>query len=436
MLKLEHEFLDPGDAKGDQVRASWGRLAISLNGVKVTRCISGADTVRESIYGPLYPIAEWLAARWWSILYELDNGANSREPLYARRHDLLLAEEGFALPRLWFQSRGSDVHVISYPFKHPTIPIEFTEPRADAIIPAEELEGLLGDFISAVANRLTAKGVANTTLHADWKAIVNTTKDEKAFCIAAARLGLDPFDLPDPIAEAIEAAGTALPVSVHEDLFALAGSKDLGAWTKLVAQLLKTTKRNITDTSALDNLQKALTKTRIRTDVPGYVVGYARAEKVRSLLKLNGDLLSTHNDLLDAFSLEADAASTAHTWEQQGLRGALAYGDKGTPVFVLNKRANDRSQRFAMARAIHEHLFHSGTSPRIITEVRSVDQSISRSFAAELLLPKRELSKRITTKVVYGEQVDAFADEFGVETDVVRYHIKNHKLAEVEELAL
>lgn len=436
MLKLDHAFLDAGDAVGDEVKATWGRLAISLNGRNATRAISGSDTVRDAHYGPLYPIAEWFASRWWSILYELDNGTNSRDPKYARRHDLLLAEQGFALPRLWFQSRGTDVHITSFPFKHPAIPIEFTEQRTDAIIPTEELAGVLGDFISAVANRLTAKGVANTTLHADWKAIVSANKDERVFCIAAAQLGLDPFDLPDPIAKAIEAAGASLPASVHEDLFALAGSKDLDTWTKLVTQLLKTTKKNITDTSRLDDLQKALSKSRVRTDQPGFAIGYARAEKVRSLLKLNGDLLSTHDEFLDAFSLESDAASTTHAWEQQGLRGALAYAAKGTPVFVLNKRANERSQRFAMARALHEHLFRSGNSPRIITEVRSVDQSISRSFAAELLLPKRELSKRITGKVVYGNQVDDFADEFGVETDVVRYHIKNHKLAEVEELAL
>lgn len=437
MLKLEHEFLDAGDAKGDEVRATWGRLAIHLGDETATRCIDRrADSVRTSVYGPLYPVAEWFAANWWSILYELDNGTNSKARSYPRRHDLQLGEQGFALPRLVFQSRGQDIRISSFPFKHPAVPIEFTGPPMEIRMERAELVKVLSAFIELISNRLAANKVKGTPLQNDWNAVRSAGADEQAFCVAAAQLGFDPYDLPDNVAKAIEKAGTTLPKTVHQDVFSLAAANDLNKWVALVRELLKAPTQKATDTSALDDLRRATQRVKVNAQLPPYAVGYARAEKVRSLLNLNGDLLGSHQELLNAFSLDGDEACATKGWQQQGLRGALTYSEKNAPVFVLNHEANERSQRFAMGRAIHEHLFRSSIAPRIITEVRSVDQSINRSFAAELLVPKRELSKRIKAKVVYGDQVDALADEFGVESDVIRYHIKNHKLAEVDDLAL
>jgi Zn-dependent peptidase ImmA (M78 family) len=435
MLRLEHEFLNAGDAKGDEVRATWGRLAIHLGNGTVTRCIDRrADSVRSSVYGPLYPVAEWFAANWWSILYELDNGTNSKARTYPRRHDLQLGEQGFALPRLVFQSIGQDIRISSFPFKHPAVPIEFTP--MEIRMQRDELIIVLSEFIELIANRLATNKVKGTALQNDWNAVRSANADEQAFCMAAAQLGFDPYDLPEKVAKAIEKVGSTLPKTVHQDVFALAATNNLNEWVTLIGGLLKVPERNATDNSVLANLRTTAQKVKVNAQLPPYAVGYARAEKVRSLLNLNGDLLSSHVELLSAFSLDGDEACVNKGWQQQGLRGVLAYSEKNAPVFVLNDAANERSQRFAMSRAIHEHLFRSSIGPRVITEVRSVAQSINRSFAAELLVPKRELSKRIKAKVVYGDQVDALADEFGVESDVIRYHIKNHKLAEVDDLAL
>ena len=70
-LQIEFDWEDPQAAKGPELRATWARLRILINNVPVTQVLdSSARSVRDGIYIPLYPLAEWLAMHWWSLFHE------------------------------------------------------------------------------------------------------------------------------------------------------------------------------------------------------------------------------------------------------------------------------------------------------------------------------------------------------------------------------
>ena len=110
-LKLSVEWEDPGAAKGDELRATWCRLSIYVGDIPITRVLDErAQTVRDAVYCPAYPLAEWFAFNWWSILNESERPSSSGD-----RHNLRFAREGFALPDLELFSEDSLIRAIWRP---------------------------------------------------------------------------------------------------------------------------------------------------------------------------------------------------------------------------------------------------------------------------------------------------------------------------------
>lgn len=68
-ISIEFDWQDPLSAKGRELRATWADLRITIDGKTVTSVLdTKSKTVRSSIYLPLYPLAEWIAGHWWSLL--------------------------------------------------------------------------------------------------------------------------------------------------------------------------------------------------------------------------------------------------------------------------------------------------------------------------------------------------------------------------------
>ena len=88
-------WIEPGGAKGSELRATWARLAIEIDGKSVTRAIDSLSRgVRDSVYLPLYPFAEWLVTNWWFLLYEVEPRQLGAGEGFYGRHSLRSAGEG------------------------------------------------------------------------------------------------------------------------------------------------------------------------------------------------------------------------------------------------------------------------------------------------------------------------------------------------------
>src|SRR3954454_10671405 len=109
-VTFQYEWIDPAGAKGAELRATWARLEIDIDGHIVTRAIDGVSRgVRDSLYLPLYPLAEWLVTNWWFLLYEVEPRRLGTGNGYYGRHSLRSAGEGFALPSILFSATGATV---------------------------------------------------------------------------------------------------------------------------------------------------------------------------------------------------------------------------------------------------------------------------------------------------------------------------------------
>ena len=100
-LKFEIDWVDAERINGPELSATWASLRIYAGDSVITRVLDArAKTVRDFVYVPLYPLAEWLATNWWFLTQEINNPEKEDDPDFHRRHALSASREGYAFPDL------------------------------------------------------------------------------------------------------------------------------------------------------------------------------------------------------------------------------------------------------------------------------------------------------------------------------------------------
>jgi hypothetical protein len=111
-LRFAYEW-EPGDGvRSPELAATWCRLEIWVGNDCVSRVEDiGSGSTRRSLYGSLYPLAEWLAYNWWLIhahtrptalpshrwSFSQLRHANRREYAWLRHHNMRAAGDGLRL---------------------------------------------------------------------------------------------------------------------------------------------------------------------------------------------------------------------------------------------------------------------------------------------------------------------------------------------------
>jgi hypothetical protein len=91
----------------------------------------------------------------------------------------------------------------------PAWPVRFLS-SGERWVSSAEVQRELSIMISAVLTRLAEQGVGPTTLQKEWEVISNADPDEVSFCLAAARLGLDPYSDAERYGDSIIQASESL----------------------------------------------------------------------------------------------------------------------------------------------------------------------------------------------------------------------------------
>jgi hypothetical protein len=428
-LQLDFEWIDPEGARGPELRATWASLEIRFDGAAITRAIDNSSrSVRNSLFLPLYPLAEWFATHWWFLLHEVEAPGRSTSDLYAKRHSLRDAGEGFALPSLTIQPLGeSFVRLAWEPVELEAQNLEFTA-SGSGVVSVSQLREALSNFVTAVLKRLQQQGVEGTLLESEWNHIQILEPDEEEFCIAAASLGLDPYAVDEVTQEEILSVSKALPASL------LAGFLEVAEPTSLQVQaqrVLTALKRSGANLANLENLKS------LRNDLKTFEVqgspwrqGYEFAHELRSRLGLNGEPMSSLSALGQALGLSKslDTAIVTVTGLPDSLDALVATNSQESPGFAVPKR-REQAVRFAVCRALFEYLTIPESAPLLVTRARSERQKRNRAFAAEFLAPAHLLRERLPSRTVGDEEVDDIAASFGVSPYVIWHQIENHTLA-------
>lgn len=431
-LKFQFEWEDPQGARGPELRATWARLSILAGNEPVTRLIDESSKgFRDAVYGPLYPVAEWIAMNWWSLLHEVEAPGTQRWQTYSRRHSLCSAGEGFVMPDLKIIPSGKMIDLSWAARKFPHAGVSFVGSGSFSTSTDAVRQELFG-FVSSVIARLLAEGVAGTPLQDEWEAIQSADPEEAAFCETAAALGEDPFAMDESEREELVVIAEAVPSNLFGEFIAATDftsiTESVGDLTAVLHQVEHST-ASLPSLAALRNQAPA-----IQANATPWDQGYEFARRLRDQIGLNGHLLATDKDLANAISTDEDSLREAiltplkSKWEFDALVGTAA---DGNPVFATSKRRSE-SQRFAVCRGLFEYLSHPGEErSALVSRAFSDRQRANRAFAAEFLAPEKLLRQRIAHDSIDGEQIDDLAEEFGVYSMVIRHQVENHQIARI-----
>ena len=211
------EFAGTGEPALDH---TFAYVDIQFDGKSILSIVDKrARSANDRLLVPLYPLAEWVAARWWALIREpLVPGRKAPFQEYLTRHSFRFAGDGFAFPDLRILPEGAVSLIQWRPLTTLFQSVDFIS-QGEAYLPGEDTEQFLADLVNIVLTRLESEGITKTWLAEEWAAINVQTGDAAAFCAAAGTLGLDPFDLDDATAADISRAWESLPDAVRPGVF-------------------------------------------------------------------------------------------------------------------------------------------------------------------------------------------------------------------------
>ena len=299
-ISFEFDWVDSDGINGPELSSTWAALKIVARDSVITRILDGrSKSVRDFIFVPLYPLAEWLATHWWFFATEYPNPDKLRNPEFRHRHSLNSGKDGYAFPDLQITSSGTRTLLVWSSGTPNWTKVEFLD-QGYASLSSAEFRQSCSDLIDSVIRRLESSGIENSFLQEEWAAIQSTAQDkeELKFCETAAGLGLDPYDLED---------------SQRDDLLSLA--ETLGELTDEAAQVVNPFA--IRDqTSAIvsaieESKQRSLSLSHLKLDMSWqpvgmhpWEIGYEQAREFRQKLHLDGEPIPTMATLGSALDLD------------------------------------------------------------------------------------------------------------------------------------
>lgn len=443
-LHFELEWEVPQGARGPELRAIWGRLRIVADGQLVTRIEDqAARSVRDAIYGPLYPVAEWIVTNWWSLLYEVASPTRIANG-YGRRHDLGFASEGFALPRLQIRPEGRRVLVSWRRAPVPEGRVNFLS-SGSVYVERDRLETALRSFVDTVVTRLANEGVTETLLAEDWSAIASADPEELEFCSAAGLLGRDPYAIEEKDSQALISAVRTLPPYLMSEFLA---AVDRDQVVSQVAALDKFLRKARDVEVELEPLQVLRASSQLAdwstngsrssvievSDAP-WEQGYRMARWLRGHLASATHRVESVKRLGEMLGVDGESWKRA-TDEKAGklpfLDAAVAITRTGSPYFLVERR-HPAAKTFSLSRAVCEYVAEPGENAALVTPTYSERQKRNRAFAAELIAPAEQLRTFVTAPVVAPEEVAELAAEFSTSEYVIRHQLENHGIARVSD---
>ena len=453
-LSFEIDWTDADGTAGRELESTWASLRIRAGEAVVTRVFDGrAETVRDAVSVPLYPLAEWLAVNWWFLMYECETPARP-DPTFRARHALGLNREGYAFPNLEVVSSGAAVRVVWTRDRPRWTNVEFLD-AGEMWLEGDEFRRCGAGLIDRVIRRLAARGVEGTLLQEEWAAVRTADEDEAEFCATAARLGWDPYALDDADHAAVQRLAERLGGTVLEEAAAALDPRSLDEGGAALAAALTGAKTN------------GLPLERLRFDRSGdrravhptgplpWEAGYRLARRLRGDLDIGNAPLNTMARLAEALG-EAPAALDRVTRPVDFpgtdlVDGVVTRNDAGNPAFAFRRHrgaprqspvcraratkpalanVGGATRRFLFCRGLAEALASPGADA-LVTRVHSGRQRRNRAFAAEFLAPSAALREALSGPVVDGDDVDELAATFGVSPRVIEHQIVNHRIAEV-----
>jgi hypothetical protein len=437
-LTIECDPIDQPAVADPVERRTWCALRIRIAGRTVTRILDRElGEERAQLYVPAFPLAEWVVSNWWALLNEpcrtetpLGPSAARSDRPWIKRHCLRSAESGLLLPALYLYNDGHNIHAEWQADERdtlPNMPGEFVDSGFDHL-EIGATEEVLSRFVSEVLGRLQGLNDARVDeLKSRWQAVNDADAEEKKFCVAAGRMGVDPYDpaeMSDSLAAFLEQSLGDPDVPWVRDLTEVAASDSVARQWSWVQEVIR-------------GLQLGPMKrpSPFQAPVAGPSpshYGYKLAASMRHHAGLAPEKpLPSVEDLAQAVTGAPLHMELRNHVPGRGIRAVVGWAPSGVFVAGPVSKHSD-NQRFLVARGLYHGLFSSTKSERLVTEAFTWDQQASRAFAAELLAPQRALLAR-TSEPVDRSRIEELANEFQASSIVIEKQLENAGVPVLED---
>lgn len=405
-LRFSWDWQAAPEVKAPELAATWSRLRIDLAGATATLVEerSSGHGVRKSLDVPTYPLAEWIAFNWWS----------ARAP--AARPDnqglrLTRAGDGFPWPDLTLRPGPGYIAASLHPLDRDPYFVRFLS-SLDAVLDADATIDELSRFVDATVRRLEEEGITGTPLQDEWRAITISEQPEEEFCLVAAALGLDPYDMDADETRAVLGMGDSVgsgPLRLD-----LASGVDLGELPAAV-QWLDGALRSLGKTPAprfhLERIGLPFGE-RVRP----WEVGFERARRLRMRLGFEPTTPIVLEDLASVVSVDAPAPP--------GIAGLVGAG-ADTTTLVLGSGVSRTTQRFSGARALGRRSFDDREGEILLTATRrQYAEQVERAFAAEFLAPAAGVAELLEQDYT-DTAIEKLALQYDVNPRVIEHQVEN-----------
>ncbi|GLZ01398.1 hypothetical protein [Actinoplanes sp. NBRC 103695] len=391
-LEFRIEWLDAPSVSTPELANTWARYEIWVAGSCVTQVEAADGTFRRSVYGSLYPLAEWVASNWWVLNNHIRPSAvdshhwtwpNVRAYPWLSDHNVRGAGDGMPWPDLTIVGEGAVTRLVWAQDSSRSLgPIRFASTGTALIRSSEVAEGLTA-LVDHVLERLAENGFRKTRLSEEWSALADTSQDELEFCQTVAQMGMDPYSLSDEMADRVLRISSTLPQELMKDFF---DSVDAGSLTEAAEWIDRATiaaeRASRKAEQDISVLRKAAAYARDDDSLPAlerpWRIGYAMARRVREELQI---------DVSDRFDTSPWVGISEVKAASGGLQGVATVANDRCGLVLGGSYAGTQAKRFKRAQTIGRAISQPNSPSFLISSARSKDERVARAFAAELLAP-------------------------------------------------
>lgn len=405
---------DGWHTRGEDAEAlATASVTLSVGSSVVTRNVSKrTDRRSESLVTSLLPLAQYLAQGWWALLYE------PLRPLidghFRARHRLDSGTRGYAFPALAIWSAGDHALLADWaPLEEQFANISFVEPspRDPVELERDATEIELLDFIATVISRVGHKDRQAEQLAASWARITETldSPDETAYCIAAGRLGLDPYDPDSPDLEILSAGVSDTLFADAAEVIEVADIAETTDWLRLAKQrmsMFPEIRVSSFGNAPDDDLR-----------VPAYRIGEDAAHNLRAAAGYSAD--SSRQMVNDVFGPAVARSSELSRTGPHGISGVCHRSSETMQVGIVAQSA--RQRRFRACAAAYMGWIAQEGEDRAATLAYTRRQQASRAFAAELLAPQSMLAQNAPKYGLDSDDIQSIASMLVCPYDTVMW---------------
>lgn len=434
-IDIRIEWLDAPGVSTPELAATWARYELWVDGRCATHVEAEDGTLRRSVYGSLYPLAEWIASNWWILVSHIRPSAvetrywtwpNVRTHPWLAQHNFRGAGDGMTWPNLTLVAEGAVTHIswvsdTDRAFRH----VRFASNGVAFVRSSVAAEGL-ARVVDHVLERLAEEGLPKTRLAEDWDAVARMDDEEREFCQTVAKLGVDPYTVNEETAADVIKIASSLPPDLVSDFFDSADTSGLtraAEWTERAMTLASRASGKAKNSlqslheAASTRSAAAVSETGAVADIDRpWLLGYEIARSVRSNLGVSEKEHFDPAPWVGASELSAPS---------NGIQG-VATVDNDRCGVVLDRPLGVSAARFGQARALGRALWSPQKKCFILSLAHSHDEKVARAFAAELLAPASGVRQSLDTIGKSDDAaMDAVARHYRVSPLLVRHQYDN-----------